>query len=250
MSRTSRDTASSDATSGSSSTGYPFEEVTDEELEIYLSELEEQEESGYWNFSTLAGLGLIVVGTLYLLEQVGLFEGIGISLLASMLPWFAGVLIILVGFGVLSWESSSSRRSPSGGTRAARKRSRPRDENDQAEHAHDESAPHSDSHESDDAHSAMSPDITKAARNFVQAVRRTLTEKRLTKSRDKKISGVCGGLAEYVGLDPTLMRIAWVAATIFGFGSSVLLYVILMLVMPGPDEVAPAEKIRVTISRD
>lgn len=243
MSRSSKDTASSDTESGS--TGSPFEEVTDEELEIYLSELEEQEESDYWNFSTLAGLGLIVVGTLYLLEQVGLFEGIGISLLASMLPWFAGVLIILVGFGVLSWESSSSSRS-----RAARKRSRPRDENDQEKNDHDERAPHSASHESDDSHSAMSPDIAKAARNFVQAVRRTLTEKRLTKSRDKKISGVCGGLAEYVGLDPTLMRIAWVAATVFGFGSSILLYVILMLVMPGPDEMAPAEKIRVTISRD
>ena len=57
-------------------------------------------------------------------------------------------------------------------------------------------------------------------------------EKRLHRSRtEKMIAGVCGGLAEYFGVDPTLIRVLWVLITLLaGFG--VLLYLILWLVMP------------------
>ena len=56
-------------------------------------------------------------------------------------------------------------------------------------------------------------------------------KKRLTRSDDKMIGGVCAGLAEYLDIDPTIVRIVWVLMVFFaGFG--VLLYVILWLVMP------------------
>ncbi len=56
---------------------------------------------------------------------------------------------------------------------------------------------------------------------------------RLKKSHtDKMISGVCGGLAEYLGWDPTIVRIIFVILTFLGWGSPVLLYFILALVMP------------------
>jgi len=56
--------------------------------------------------------------------------------------------------------------------------------------------------------------------------------RRLNKSRsDRMIDGVCGGLAEYFTLDPTLVRIAWVILTLAG-GSGILLYIIAMIVMP------------------
>ena len=48
---------------------------------------------------------------------------------------------------------------------------------------------------------------------------------------DKKIAGVCGGLAEYLGCDPTLIRIAW-AVLAFGFGIGVLLYMICAFILP------------------
>lgn len=55
---------------------------------------------------------------------------------------------------------------------------------------------------------------------------------KLTRSPyNRKLAGVCGGLAEYFGIDPTLVRIGYVAATLF-FGTGVLLYLILALVMP------------------
>lgn len=50
-------------------------------------------------------------------------------------------------------------------------------------------------------------------------------------SRDKKLAGVCGGFAEYFGIDPTLVRIGYVALVLFG-GAGILLYIICALVMP------------------
>jgi phage shock protein C len=56
--------------------------------------------------------------------------------------------------------------------------------------------------------------------------------KRLYKSRtNRMIDGVCGGVAEYFGLDPTLVRIAWVLLTVLG-GSGILLYIAAMIIMP------------------
>ncbi len=44
--------------------------------------------------------------------------------------------------------------------------------------------------------------------------------------------GVCGGIAEYLGWDPTLVRVLYVIFAVLGYGSPVLLYFILALVMP------------------
>jgi phage shock protein C len=57
-------------------------------------------------------------------------------------------------------------------------------------------------------------------------------QKRLQRSRtEKMIGGVCGGFAEYFGVDPTLVRVIWVAMTLV-VGVGILLYLILWLVMP------------------
>jgi phage shock protein C len=57
-------------------------------------------------------------------------------------------------------------------------------------------------------------------------------EKRLYRSRnDRKLAGVCGGIAEYYGWGPTLVRVAWIVLTLLG-GSGILIYLILWLVMP------------------
>ncbi len=56
-------------------------------------------------------------------------------------------------------------------------------------------------------------------------------EKRLVKSKNKKIFGVCGGLGTYFNIDPTVIRVAFLAGFII-FGSGLLLYLILALAMP------------------
>ncbi|HLP21346.1 MAG TPA: PspC domain-containing protein [Chitinophagales bacterium] len=55
--------------------------------------------------------------------------------------------------------------------------------------------------------------------------------KKLTKSRDKKMFGVCGGLGNYLEIDPTIIRLAFLAA-FFLFGTGLLLYIVMAIVMP------------------
>ncbi|MCQ2333249.1 MAG: PspC domain-containing protein [Paludibacteraceae bacterium] len=58
-------------------------------------------------------------------------------------------------------------------------------------------------------------------------------EKKLTKSTDKKLAGVCAGLAEYFGLDATLIRVLYAALTVFSAGfPGIVLYIIMTLIMP------------------
>ena len=61
--------------------------------------------------------------------------------------------------------------------------------------------------------------------------------KRLYKSStDKKIDGVCAGIAEYFEMDPTVIRLLWLIATAFA-GSGVFAYIIAMVVLPTkPDD--------------
>lgn len=57
--------------------------------------------------------------------------------------------------------------------------------------------------------------------------------KRLVRSRDDRwVSGVCGGVARYTGLDPTLVRLLVVLGAVFGFGSLVIAYIVAWIVMP------------------
>lgn len=59
-----------------------------------------------------------------------------------------------------------------------------------------------------------------------------MAEKKLVRSANKMIAGVCGGLAEYFGLEISIVRIVWLLATIFTAFAGVLIYIILMIIMP------------------
>lgn len=48
---------------------------------------------------------------------------------------------------------------------------------------------------------------------------------------DKKLCGVCGGLAEYFDIDPTIIRLIFIFLTLFG-GGGLLIYLICALVIP------------------
>lgn len=57
-------------------------------------------------------------------------------------------------------------------------------------------------------------------------------KKRFYKStRDKKICGVCGGIAEYFDMDPTVIRLIC-ALICLAYGSGIVIYIILAIVMP------------------
>jgi phage shock protein C len=59
-----------------------------------------------------------------------------------------------------------------------------------------------------------------------------MNEKRLVRIEEgRMIAGVCTGLAAYLGVDPTLIRVIFVLLAIFG-GGGLLIYLILWLIMP------------------
>lgn len=188
-----------------------LESLSDDELERLLFEEEPQSESGFWNLPTIAGLSLIVVGVAYIFQELGLWNGFDVSVLAQMLPWLAGILIILLGFGVLSWRPKKKRRKVKRAVEEPSGKERTIVEEKEKEPA--------------------------------------TGKKRLSKSRNKKVAGVAGGIAEYFSIDPTLVRIAFVIGLIASGGPPVVLaYIILAVVMPDPEK--ELTEGRVTIIKD
>ena len=52
---------------------------------------------------------------------------------------------------------------------------------------------------------------------------------------DKKLAGVCGGIAEYFGLDATLIRVGWALVSLFA-GAGILAYIVCALIIPQKPE--------------
>lgn len=57
--------------------------------------------------------------------------------------------------------------------------------------------------------------------------------KRIYRSKKEKIiAGVCGGMAEYFNMDPTIMRLIWVIGTLITGGAGIIAYIIAWIIMP------------------
>ncbi len=203
--------------------------LSDEELEEILFEEDEAKRRSPFNLPTMAGLSMIVVGLAYLLERLGVLSGFNLGAMVSWLPWLAGVLIILLGFGVLSWRPKKKKRKS-----VTRRRVR-------AER-HEEVIIETPAPKTASKRASRTRSSTRTSTRISE---RKSSKSRLRKSRDKKIAGVCGGLADYFNLDPTLVRIAFVLGTILtpGIGPvAPIAYLILAFVMSPPDKHAGATK--------
>lgn len=60
--------------------------------------------------------------------------------------------------------------------------------------------------------------------------------KKLTRSRNGMLGGVCAGIAEYTNADVNVIRLVTVIITILGFGSIVLVYLVAWLILPQADD--------------
>ena len=56
--------------------------------------------------------------------------------------------------------------------------------------------------------------------------------KKLTRSKNKVIAGVCSGFAEYLDVDPTLVRVIFSIFTVFSMGAGILIYLTAWMLMP------------------
>lgn len=59
-----------------------------------------------------------------------------------------------------------------------------------------------------------------------------MSYKKLTKSDDKIFAGICGGMAEYLDFDPTVVRVAYATLTLFTAFSGIILYLVLCFIIP------------------
>lgn len=65
--------------------------------------------------------------------------------------------------------------------------------------------------------------------------------RKLMRSRNNKmICGVCGGIGEYLNLDPTLVRLIWALCSLASVGMGLILYIIAAVVMPEDDGIIDA----------
>jgi phage shock protein PspC (stress-responsive transcriptional regulator) len=56
---------------------------------------------------------------------------------------------------------------------------------------------------------------------------------------NRMVLGVCAGLADFFGIDPTIVRLIFAVGTLFGFGSFLFIYIVMFLVVP-EEPIAPA----------
>ena len=59
-----------------------------------------------------------------------------------------------------------------------------------------------------------------------------MNKKLLRSSSNRMIAGVCGGLADFFDLDPTLVRVAYIMLSVFTVFSGVFVYILLCIVIP------------------
>ena len=77
-----------------------------------------------------------------------------------------------------------------------------------------------------------------------------MSEKTLYRSTtDRRVAGVCGGLAEYFGLDSTLVRVLYFVALVLPGGIGILPYIVLWIVLPEGAN-APADSSAVAIAEE
>ena len=220
-----------------------FSFVSDADIEAFMAEqeieeeLEEDKNEGFLNLQTGAGLGLIGLGGLYALQILGLFSlapGL-LDTLVQVMPVLASILIMLTGFGVLSWSPAARRR------RVARKRAARIRQRQKTMGRGGRRSKTTEPGRGQDALKVAERLARKAGRAASDTASRTAARVeankrknyRLAKNRrERKLSGVAAGIAEYFGLEPTVVRIAFVLATIFGQGAGLVLYVILALALP------------------
>lgn len=73
----------------------------------------------------------------------------------------------------------------------------------------------------------------------------------LVRKRDgRMVAGVCAGLADYLGLDVTLLRVIVAALAVFTGGAGILAYLVAWAIIPEEDQKAPAAENMATKTRD
>lgn len=214
-----------------SKTGAASLEFNDFELQStmqeFLKDEVKDEGKGIWNIATITGLVMLFTALTFVVSSIGLPVGEFLSDFSSGMvnafPIIGGIMLMFVGFGFFVGDRRKERKRK----KAIKKQQK---------------AHFSDIHGSEDTQAKSSNTSFKnSLRDESTTSQKTNVfddfgyrhAKKLMKSRtNKKIAGVCGGLARYFGISATVVRIIFVAAFFMGYGTSLLIYIGLSLAMP------------------
>jgi phage shock protein C len=195
--------------------------ITDQELHTTLNEfLEEKEKKtkkSIWNISTIIGLVLVFISAAFVGHTIGT-EILGFSsfpLMTTLLkvtPYLGGALLFLIILSMF-------KKSKSDQVTEKAEQEKVRETYDKLDKFLYNDASRK---------SKKSQTSGKSFSSFEVADVHKLMRSRT----DKKIAGVCGGLAKYLGISSTIIRIIFVAALFLGYGSFFLVYLAMAIVMP------------------
>lgn len=199
-------------------------------MQEFLKEEPKEDGKGIWNISTIAGLGMLFIALTFLLQAIGLPIGQGLANFSqdaiSALPIIGGVLVTLIGFGFLVGDRKRERKEK----RKTRKKNRNRNRKFDT-FSDDVPGGETTSRLNNDLDYESSSSRTSSNYSFDQFGYRHA--KRLMKSRtNKKIAGVCSGLAKYFGISATVVRLIFVATFFMSWGTTSLIYLGLSIAMP------------------
>lgn len=195
---------------------------------------------GVINFATISGFAMLFIGLTFMLQLIGLNVGPDLSSLVEMLPLIGGVLVTLVGFGFFVGDRKKEEQD--------KKKS---DYSSKANYDYDFDVHGSQMNVKSKSKktSTVSNDLDfeqfapKSGYSSKSSSSKTYIDpygykqsrsksRRLFRSRtDKKLAGVCGGLAKYFGISPTAVRLLTVLS-FFMWGTSLIIYIGLAIAMP------------------
>ncbi|MDZ7773334.1 MAG: PspC domain-containing protein [Balneolaceae bacterium] len=219
-----------------------FMEFEDHELQTTMHDFlqeEKKEEAKIWNVATIAGIAMFFVAMLYLIQMIGLGIGPDLGGLITWSPLIGGVLVTLVGFGFLVGDqkknnaSQSQRRPSDSGEPVFDFESR----GDASEFNIDNDLDE-DSYERRSSRRGTQTGTRSGSRTGSNAEAFRFDDyalnkpKKLYKSRtDRKWLGVCGGLAKYLGISSTVIRLLFVIFTFASSGVAIPAYIVLGIVL-------------------
>ena len=195
--------------------------ITDQDLHSslndFLEENEKKTKESIWNFSTISGLILVLISAAYVGHSIGttVFDLGSIPLINTLMkvaPYFGGALL---GGIILS----NLTRSKSNRVEEVKEREKVKETYDKLDEFLYTDKNYKSTKKKEKQSSYHSFNVSSG--------------QKLTRSRtDKKMAGVCGGLAKHLGINSTVLRIIFVAALFLSFNTFLLVYIALAFVMP------------------
>ena len=200
--------------------------VTDEDLQnslkSFLETSEEKESHSIWNIKTISGLAFVFISLAFIGQSIGaeIMGTSGVPFLNTVmqfLPYLGGAMLAVIGIGFMKQSKSEKKKE----TVRESQNKKTYDKLDDFLYSDEETR-------------SRTSKSSRSGRTSKRSISNKLSfSGGLTRSRtDSKLFGVCGGLAKYLGMNSTVLRIGFLIAFFLSSGSFFLLYIAMAIVMP------------------